>query len=204
MVVGLLYLRRIQARLHCMVLTSRTLQRLFLVAVMAASKFIEDIPLSNEGWAEMGGITLAEVNALEIDFLFGIEFDLSVSQEEYARLADELRHPTCRDFGIGCARRTSHCVQSGSNTARAASADAAHGDRDSIHMRGSLERRGSCNAEAVAAEREAGRAASEDHEVTRGSAPLCSQAARAGIVKDRINLLGLLSLGSRSVPFIKI
>ena len=95
MVVGLLYLRRIQARLPCMVLTSRTLQRLFLVAVMTASKFLEDIPLSNEGWAEIGGITLAEVNALEIDFLFGIEFKLRVTSEEYARLAEELRYPAC-------------------------------------------------------------------------------------------------------------
>ena len=95
MVVALLYLRRFQERFPSLVLTSRTLQRLLLVAAMTATKFLEDVSLSNDAWAEIGNLPLAELNSLEINFLFGIEFDLRVSSEEYARLADELRYPAC-------------------------------------------------------------------------------------------------------------
>ena len=50
-VVVLLYLDRLQARFPCMYLTSWTLQRLLLVVVMAATKYLEDICCRNRRWS---------------------------------------------------------------------------------------------------------------------------------------------------------
>ncbi len=36
---------------------------------------------------------LADLNAAELDFLFGIEFSVMVQPEEYARLIEDLSHP---------------------------------------------------------------------------------------------------------------
>ena len=49
-VAVLLYLDRFQARFPCMYLTSWTLQRLLLVAVMAATKYLEDVCCRNRRW----------------------------------------------------------------------------------------------------------------------------------------------------------
>lgn len=43
--------------------------------------------------AKIGGIQLAEVNSLEILFLFGINFDLMVTTEEYLLCSQDLSNP---------------------------------------------------------------------------------------------------------------
>lgn len=40
--------------------------------------------------AEIGGVELDEINAGELEFLFGLEFDLLVSPEEYFRVVQQL------------------------------------------------------------------------------------------------------------------
>ena len=49
-IVALIYLDRFQRRVPYMRLTSRTLQRLLLVAAMTATKYIEDVPRPNSRW----------------------------------------------------------------------------------------------------------------------------------------------------------
>ena len=49
-VVAVMYMERLRQRLPSLLLTSRTLQRLLIVAVMTASKFLEDFDLSNSTW----------------------------------------------------------------------------------------------------------------------------------------------------------
>uniref|UniRef100_A0A7S0M7M0 Uncharacterized protein n=2 Tax=Cryptomonas curvata TaxID=233186 RepID=A0A7S0M7M0_9CRYP len=49
-IVALIYLDRFQRRVPCLRLTSRTLQRLLLVATMTATKYIEDVPRLNSRW----------------------------------------------------------------------------------------------------------------------------------------------------------
>jgi hypothetical protein len=46
--------------------------------------------------AQIGGITLEELNALELDFLFAIDFDLFVRPADYAACTADLR-----DFVFG-------------------------------------------------------------------------------------------------------
>mmetsp|Transcript_20038 Transcript_20038/g.47767 ORF Transcript_20038/g.47767 Transcript_20038/m.47767 type:complete len:271 (+) Transcript_20038:145-957(+) len=64
-------------------LRTSNFQRLFLVACMIASKFWDGYYYSNAHWAEVAGITLQELNRLELKFLFGLTFHLQVDRDEY-------------------------------------------------------------------------------------------------------------------------
>jgi hypothetical protein len=193
MVVALLYLRRFQERFPSLVLTSRTLQRLLLVAAMTATKFLEDVSLSNDAWAEIGNLPLAELNSLEINFLFGIEFDLRVSSEEYARLADELRYPACAHLvgdqlqspteGTRPVKETTRGPQISTALATSASRIA---DSESLclaHL--PVEKRCSCEAMNL--------------HTARAAAPLCMEVVEVATAITRAGRMGLLKL----LPFLR-
>ena len=100
-IASILYLGRLQRRRPELVLNSRTLQRLLLVSVMTAVKYLEDVVHTNTLWAQIGQLPLGELNALELDFLFAIDFDLAVSPEDHARCAAALREFAARRRGSG-------------------------------------------------------------------------------------------------------
>ncbi|KAJ1496188.1 cyclin-domain-containing protein [Baffinella frigidus] len=81
--IGLIYLERLKRRINSVCLTSNNFQRLFLVAVMTAAKFLDDFYYSNKHWAEVGGIPNKELNNLETEFLFRLSFSLYITREEY-------------------------------------------------------------------------------------------------------------------------
>jgi len=64
-------------------LTSYNIQRLLLTATVLACKMYDEPCASNKQWAAIGDITMQEMNALELELLFAIEFSLVVSREEY-------------------------------------------------------------------------------------------------------------------------
>ena len=82
-VVGLVYLQRLKQRHPTVCLTSGNMQRLLLVSVMVAAKFLDDLYYSNKHWSQIGGLNLEEVNKLELKLLFLLGFSLSVSRDEY-------------------------------------------------------------------------------------------------------------------------
>jgi hypothetical protein len=88
--VGLIYLERMKKRDPGVCLTLANFQRLFLVSVMTAAKYLDDFYYSNKHWAEVGGITTQEINRLELEFLFRIGFNLHMQREEYDWYAEEL------------------------------------------------------------------------------------------------------------------
>lgn len=79
--VALIYL----SRLHPSSLNFQTVHRLFLTAMLCAVKFTEDFRITNRFWAKVGGIDLDEMNRLEIDFLRLIQWNLRVSEHEFAQ-----------------------------------------------------------------------------------------------------------------------
>eukprot|EP00961_Rhodomonas_salina_P206559 2788808-Rhodomonas_salina.1 len=83
--LGMIYLDRLKKRWHKIWVTSQNMQRLFLVAVMEAAKFHEDHTHTNTRWAEIGGLSLEEINKLEIAFLSLAEWELYVDCETYDR-----------------------------------------------------------------------------------------------------------------------
>jgi len=89
-IAALIYLDRFQLRHPNLPLTSKTLQRLLLVALMTATKYLEDQTCLNSRWAEIGGIPLRELNQLELEFLFALDFDLALPSAEYSRCAAAL------------------------------------------------------------------------------------------------------------------
>mmetsp|Transcript_266 Transcript_266/g.599 ORF Transcript_266/g.599 Transcript_266/m.599 type:complete len:317 (+) Transcript_266:137-1087(+) len=88
--VGVFYLERLKRRHSGLCLTSYNFQRLFLVAIMEAAKYLDDIYYSNKHWAEIGGFELEEMNSLELEFLFRINFYLSVQREDYDSFVSQL------------------------------------------------------------------------------------------------------------------
>jgi hypothetical protein len=55
-----------------------------------ASKFTSDIFYANSRYAKVGGIPLRELNQLELEFLFLIDFQLHVKLEDLQEYADQL------------------------------------------------------------------------------------------------------------------
>jgi len=89
-VVGLIYLQRIKKKVPRACITSRNLQRLLLVAVMLANKFLDDLYFSNKHWAKIGGLSLQEINGLELTILRLLDWRMQVSRENYYCYLDEL------------------------------------------------------------------------------------------------------------------
>jgi len=50
-----------------------------------AAKFLDDSYYPNLFYSQIGGITLKELNFLEVEFLFGLNFSLHVTPPEYRR-----------------------------------------------------------------------------------------------------------------------
>lgn len=57
---------------------------------MVAAKFFDDFYFSNEYFAKVGGITTAEINLLEIEFLNLVNFSLHVEPILFFRYRQKL------------------------------------------------------------------------------------------------------------------
>ncbi|KAJ9069353.1 PHO85 cyclin-5 [Entomophthora muscae] len=57
-------------------------RRMFLAAVISASKFLLDRPIPNSSWAKMVGVSVIEVSRSELFFLALIDHRLYVNQED--------------------------------------------------------------------------------------------------------------------------
>ncbi|XP_066328142.1 cyclin-P4-1-like [Miscanthus floridulus] len=84
-VVAYVYLDRLlrRGRRLALAVDSYSVHRLLITAVLTAVKFMDDICYNNAYFAKVGGISLVEMNYLEVDFLFGVGFDLNVSPETF-------------------------------------------------------------------------------------------------------------------------
>ncbi|XP_051193541.1 cyclin-P4-1 [Lolium perenne] len=84
-VVAYIYLDRLlhRGRRFALAVDSYSVHRLLITTVLAAVKFMDDICYNNAYFAKVGGISLAEMNYLEVDFLFGIGFDLNVTPKTF-------------------------------------------------------------------------------------------------------------------------
>ncbi|CAH1448104.1 unnamed protein product [Lactuca virosa] len=60
-------------------ITGRNVHRLLITTIMVASKYVEDMNYRNSYFARVGGITTKEMNSLELDFLFLMNFKMHVN-----------------------------------------------------------------------------------------------------------------------------
>jgi len=72
------------------IVTNLNVHRLILSSVLVAVKFYDDHYYDNVFFSKVGGVSSKELNMLETEFLFLINFDLSVDLETYARYNQRL------------------------------------------------------------------------------------------------------------------
>ncbi|CAI4065382.1 hypothetical protein N7582_002993 [Saccharomyces uvarum] len=72
------------------VMDSGNIHRLLITGITICTKFMSDFFYSNSRYAKVGGISLQELNHLELQFLVLCDFKLLVSREEMQKYADLL------------------------------------------------------------------------------------------------------------------
>ena len=82
-VIALIYVDRIVSAGCGVVLGPRNVHKLFLVALVCAAKFNDDLKLAQWGFAKLGGLGKKDLCRLEVQFLSGIEFRVVVSSGDY-------------------------------------------------------------------------------------------------------------------------
>ena len=61
-----------------------------ITAILLAAKFFDDAYYNNAYYAKVGGVLVSELNGLEVDFLFRINFSLHVQPEVFEKYKAEL------------------------------------------------------------------------------------------------------------------
>lgn len=87
---GLVLIDRLIYRNPALVLSSRNVHRLVITAVLIVAKARDDVYFSNKMYASIGGITTAEMNYLETEFLQLIDWDIHVSMDDYKSYVGEI------------------------------------------------------------------------------------------------------------------
>lgn len=72
------------------ILDSYNVHRLIIAGVAVSSKLFSDVFYTNQRYSKVGGLPVAELNQLELQFLLLNDFRLLVPVEELQRYADQL------------------------------------------------------------------------------------------------------------------
>ncbi|KAK9481003.1 cyclin-domain-containing protein, partial [Lipomyces japonicus] len=64
--------------------------RVFTVAVMLASKFLDDNTFTNRTWADVSRMPVREITVMEVEFLRHVDYDLVVNATQWADWTDTL------------------------------------------------------------------------------------------------------------------
>eukprot|EP00762_Andalucia_godoyi_P006913 ANDGO_08289.mRNA.1 Cyclin-U4-1 len=90
LVLALMYLDRISTHNQKLVISGLSVHRLLITAVMTAAKFFDDAYYNNAHYALIGGVSAAEMNAMELEFLYMVDFSLSFTPEEFEQYRHEV------------------------------------------------------------------------------------------------------------------
>jgi hypothetical protein len=84
------YIDRIVAN-HGFHLTELNVHRILLTAILLAAKFLDDAYYNNDFYSKLGGVPLAELNSLELEFLRLTRFELHVTEAQYVSYFNSLK-----------------------------------------------------------------------------------------------------------------
>jgi len=82
-ILGLVYIDRLLTKNPDIIFNNFTAHRILFSCTILAIKYLEDYYYSNSHYAKIGGLTLSEINKLEINTLKLLNFNAFVSFEEY-------------------------------------------------------------------------------------------------------------------------
>jgi len=88
-ILALIYIDRLIER-NNFLLTELNVHRVVITAILLAAKFFDDAYYNNAYYAKVGGVLVSELNGLEVDFLFRINFSLHVSPDVFEKYKAEL------------------------------------------------------------------------------------------------------------------
>jgi len=88
-ILALIYIDRLIQK-NNFLLTELNVHRVVITAVLLAAKFFDDAYYNNAYYAKVGGVLVSEMNALECEFLFKIDFSLRVVPEVFEKYKAEL------------------------------------------------------------------------------------------------------------------
>jgi hypothetical protein len=88
-ILALIYIDRLIQR-NNFLLTELNVHRVVITAILLAAKFFDDAYYNNAYYAKVGGVLVSEMNGLEVDFLFRINFSLHVTPDVFEKYRAEL------------------------------------------------------------------------------------------------------------------
>jgi Cyclin len=88
-ILALIFIDRLIQR-NNFLLTELNVHRVVITAILLAAKFFDDAYYNNAYYSKVGGVLVSEMNGLEVDFLFRINFSLHVSPEVFDKYKAEL------------------------------------------------------------------------------------------------------------------
>jgi hypothetical protein len=105
-VVGFMYVERLW-NLNAISINSKSIHRILITSIVLAAKFMDDNHHSNKHFARVGGISVHELNNLEIRMMFTMKFDFGVTPSEFNACVDMIMKfsllydaQVCRDATI--------------------------------------------------------------------------------------------------------
>ncbi|XVE62993.1 hypothetical protein DITRI_Ditri06bG0164200 [Diplodiscus trichospermus] len=98
-VVALIYIDRFLQQMDAH-LTSLNVHRLLITSVMVAAKFMDDQCYNNAYYAKVGGVSTEEMNRLEMNFLFSLDFRLHVTTEAFNKYCSKVEKESQTDQQI--------------------------------------------------------------------------------------------------------
>jgi len=88
-ILALIYIDRL-IQGNNFLLTELNVHRVAITSILLAAKFFDDAYYNNAYYAKVGGVLVSEMNRLEVEFLFRINFSLHVSPELYNKYHAQL------------------------------------------------------------------------------------------------------------------
>lgn len=88
-ILALIYIDRLIQR-NNFILTELNAHRVVITAILLAAKFFDDAYYNNAYYAKVGGVLISEMNGLEVEFLFRINFSLHVKPDVFMKYQAEL------------------------------------------------------------------------------------------------------------------
>jgi len=100
LIFSLIYIDKLGALDGRFMVTSYNVHRLVLTSILVAAKFYDDIHFKNSHYANVGGISLKEINILEKIFLNELNFDLHVNKNLYEWYRKYFDKAISRDWSL--------------------------------------------------------------------------------------------------------